>query len=518
MQLGELRQVILHPSAIAEPVRKSLFVAIERNRDAVADVIFPVIGPAIRRAIAQALQQMVDTTNRLISNSISLRAVRWRIEAARTGRSVAEIAIAHSLLYDVEQVFLIHRESGLLIRHVARPTVVSQPPEVVSGMLTGIRDFVRDSFGHSESEDDGVHRLEVGDRTVWVEQRGPAVLAAVVRGVGPSEIGLQLRSTLVQIVADHGPRLRAFDGDSEALAEVEPALKDCLRSQPRPPKNQPRGGFYALAVILLVVIGYFVADQWQWRQRAAEAVVRLGDAPGYRLLHHHTGWTQLELKGLRDPLAPEFESVVPTTLVAASELRVTWLVARDPRLAVEHIKAHLVPPPEVSIELTEEGTLVMTGTASADWYRGATWAARTIDGVRRLDTSRLARADQVRLRAAIRDVQGHRVSFAVGASEPQSLAEVESLRSAVEGLDRAAWASGARLHLIFNGQADPSGTPAFNRAISRRRAETVANALGDLSALGIRTTVVGVGTASISDGATSNDRSVRVSVRLSTAP
>ena len=77
------------------------------------------MGPAIRRAIAEALRAMVDSFNQVLQHSLSARALRWRVEAWRTGRPFAEVVLSHSLVYRVEQVFLVHRDTGLLLQHVA---------------------------------------------------------------------------------------------------------------------------------------------------------------------------------------------------------------------------------------------------------------------------------------------------------------------------------------------------------------------------------------------------------------
>ena len=67
--------------------------------------------------------------------------------AWRTGKSFAEVVLLNTLVYRVEQVFLIHAQTGLLLQHVVADAVTAQDADMVSGMLTAIRDFARDSFG-----------------------------------------------------------------------------------------------------------------------------------------------------------------------------------------------------------------------------------------------------------------------------------------------------------------------------------------------------------------------------------
>lgn len=103
----------------------------------------------------------------------------------------------HALLYRVEQVFLIHRETGLLLRHVAADTVEMQDPEAVSGMMTAIQDFVHDAFKVADNET--LDTFQVGELTVWVEQGPKAYLAALIRGNPPQEVRSTLQGTLSMI-------------------------------------------------------------------------------------------------------------------------------------------------------------------------------------------------------------------------------------------------------------------------------------------------------------------------------
>ena len=89
--------------------------------------------------------------NQTLGRSFSAQGLKWRLEAWRTGKALREVVLLRTLVYRVEQVFLIHRETGLLLQHVsAGPRRASQDADMVSGMLTAIRDFVQDSFGGKE--------------------------------------------------------------------------------------------------------------------------------------------------------------------------------------------------------------------------------------------------------------------------------------------------------------------------------------------------------------------------------
>ncbi len=165
-------------------VENAIRSSVTSNPQFFADILYPVMGPAIRKSIAEALSAMIESFNYSLETTFSWKYVKWRWEAIRTGRTFSEVVMLHTLVYRVEQLFLLHRDSGLVLRHVFAPGVVVQDVDLVSGMLTAIRDFVQDSFGGGQ---DSLESLRVGDLGVWIEQAPHTVLAAVVRGNPPMD-------------------------------------------------------------------------------------------------------------------------------------------------------------------------------------------------------------------------------------------------------------------------------------------------------------------------------------------
>jgi OOP family OmpA-OmpF porin len=212
--------------ALAPTITNAIERSVRKNPQPLVDAIFPVMGPAIRKAIAAALNGMVQSLNQSMAHSVSVQGLKWRVEAWRTGKPFAEVVLLHTLLYRVEQVFLIHRETGLLLQHVAASNVAAQDADMVSGMLTAIQDFVHDSFNAPEG--DQLETMQVGELTVWIEQGPLAILAGVIRGNAPQELRDVFRSTIESIHLQYYDALAEFSGDAAALEATRPLLEDCL--------------------------------------------------------------------------------------------------------------------------------------------------------------------------------------------------------------------------------------------------------------------------------------------------
>src|SRR5262245_25343362 len=105
--------------ALSEPIADALGSAIETRRQSIVDALFPVIMPAIRRAIAEYLRTLSADLNRVVESKFTLRGLRWSLEARRRGLSYAEVALQHTLRYQIDHLFLIQRGSGLVLQHHA---------------------------------------------------------------------------------------------------------------------------------------------------------------------------------------------------------------------------------------------------------------------------------------------------------------------------------------------------------------------------------------------------------------
>jgi OOP family OmpA-OmpF porin len=315
-------------------VEEAVRISVARDPRILSDTLFPIIGAAVRKAVAHALRGLVASINQTLERSLSLESLKWRLEAVRTGKPFGQVVLTHSLRYRVEQVFLIHRETGLLLQHVARADQVVQDSELVSGMLTAIQDFVRDSFTGTGGQE--VETIELGEFNLWVQHGPAAILAAVVSGTPPPELRNVLERALEQVHSRFAEAFSTFKGDSAGFAEARPLLMECLLG--RQPKAAKAGsGFFltaALAVIALIATGVFFLARRETRWD--KLVERLRAEPGIVLTSAEESWGGYRLIGLRDPLSADPEKLIRASGLDPAKVVMRWepYVSLDPRFKV----------------------------------------------------------------------------------------------------------------------------------------------------------------------------------------
>ncbi len=471
--------------ALAPTIESALRESVERDPAPLADAIFPIIGPAIRRSIAAMFRELTQSFNRTLEHSLSFQGLRWRWEGWRTGRSFAEVVVARTLVYRVEQVLLIHNESSLLLAEVHAVRTEIRDADQVSAMLAAIQDFMRDSFRTDHG--DGLNTVEYGELTLWLAHGPRATLVAAIRGHAPETLRALLQQVTEDIHRGHAQALAGFAGDNVALTTAARDLEQCLVEQHGGPAGQPLAGtpssakLWALVSVILVTL--IVWCVWSWRETRAwrrfQAELTHSEGIVVTDVSRSGGvWTFL---GLRDPLAAAPKELLQRHGLplerAVFHLTPFWSLM--PEMVVRRAIQRLAPPPGVSLRLDGE-RLVAEGYAPAAWIELARASALGLPGVVSLDTTRVLDSSQRALAEAVQRVENQVIYFAeADAFVPDAAAGLDQLATEIQKLQAAAAGQNQELTVELRGHASRSGTSKTNQRVGLLRAQAVANALKD---------------------------------------
>jgi OOP family OmpA-OmpF porin len=542
---------------LAPALEKATASSIRNDPRTLIDILQPVIVPAIRKSVGETIDNTFQSLNESLRQSLTWRGLRWRLEAWRTGKTFAEVVLNHTLVYQVEHVFLIHSHTGLLISHVAAEDAASQDPQLVSSMLTAIQDFVRDSFQGAGQQ--GVDTLRLGDLRLWCEAGTFAMLVAVIRGNPPEELRGKLRDVLGRIHEERRHTLETFDGDSSGLGDIEARLGECaaLRQEGAPAS---RAGFpwyvFLLAALLVGIAGGVGIWRWdvaqkiaqdqarvaeeQARIRAAEAerraaelrrwsdyVDRLRAQPGIVVTEAAERDGKFVVAGLRDPLAADPTAILHQSGVDPVKVVSHWqpYQALGPVFVLQRLEASLAPPPSVTLSIAGD-RIVAKGSATPVWLARARTAARMMPaGGPQLDISGVQDIAEGLLGKLRDSIQAHEIRFNTNESlpAPGQDAELDRLAAGINELTGLA----ASLHMMarirLTGHSDDTGPGTYNLSLSIARAGAV---LALLKKRGVAADLITIGGAGQldplnvgdSDKARSMNRRVSVAVRLEDEP
>jgi outer membrane protein OmpA-like peptidoglycan-associated protein len=461
--------------ALQPTIDTALKASVARNPKAVADAIFPVLGPAIRKAINAALTRMIQSLNHILNQSLSWQGLGWRLEALRTRKSFAEVVLLHTLVYRVEQIFLIHRGSGLLLQHVVAEDIDIKDPDLVSGMLTAIQDFVKDSFDEKTGELLDTLRMD-GDHSIWIEHGPEAILAAVIRGMPPVELRSRFRNLLEETHRRCADILENFDGQTEYFTIIKRDLEDALTFQVRQRQNT-----YSPLLWLLVAAVIGLAAWWAWHvfdnhQHWKALVAQLESEQGILLTTAEKAGGRYYLAGFRDPLAGNIEEIITHCGLAPERIQIRWqpFYALDSAIVIKRAVLILKPPPTVQLTLAN-GALLVRGIASHQWIRRLRDQTSAIPGIQGYDDTGLIDREMNELRTAVTNLERQKIHFAPGKArldEDQSPTMDAALKSLTK-IQNLYNSMGITVRIVVIGQTDPSGRWASNLELSQKRAQAV---------------------------------------------
>lgn len=462
-------------------VETSLKESLRKNPNDFINVFFPLIGSTIRRSISESFNSMLGSFSKSMELSLSLKGIQWRLEGWRTGKSFSEVVMLHTLVYRVDQVFLIHSETGLVLSHVVNEGVTSRDADMVSGMLTAIQDFARDCF-NNDGDNSALNSLKMDEYTIYIVQSPLAYLACVVRGTPPADFLDRLNENLELSLAECADFFADFKGDAAPFQVANKYLNDCL-SQKFVDDDKPVpvwAKWSSIGVACLFVLLLFA--KWYHSYRMDNGVDILRKEPGLLVVDVKSNWglSPWKVVCLQDELARPMEQILGENGYDPDDIDIHSIpfVSHEPEVIRLRVAKKILPPEGVEVGY-KNGVLFLSGTADMNWILQARQTALATPGVLSVDTSELHDPRVAELTALINAIETATVRFPTGSDAPipGDQRAFNKVISDLVAVDRLAKQMGLSVSLTIYGQADATGSDRRNYEISQARARSIASKL-----------------------------------------
>ncbi|MEE9152090.1 MAG: hypothetical protein V3U20_09705, partial [Thermoplasmata archaeon] len=136
--------------------------------------------------------------------------------------------------YNIEEVFLVDN-AGVLLVHMSQGESKAIDAKLVSGMLTAVQEFVKDSFRGSEGVEDikfderALGKLEYGDFQIVMERGEYTFLSAVISGYDNRRLRKRIRDVVEEFETRYSSVLVDWDGDMEKFKGAEEIVGRLLK-------------------------------------------------------------------------------------------------------------------------------------------------------------------------------------------------------------------------------------------------------------------------------------------------
>ena len=519
-------------------VEKSLNRSIEANSEKIVGTLYPLVGALVRKAVSAFLVEFVERTNALIENSFSPKSISWRFKAWQSGIKYSEYVAAQIYQYQVQQLLVIHRETGTLLHSISADPEKEKDADLISSMLVAINDFVADAFGVSSNEPENeLGEIKTEDFTLLIKIGPQALLVAAVTGSIPPEVRGKLQQALEDFHRFYQQPLINYEGDNAAFDGCETILADCLVSEKKEGEGKKSKRLVGAALLLVVFIALCTLSFLRLSLSILKSDLHeLSPPPGVVVTDAFISNGKVHAKILRDPAADNIEKWFSDNDIDHSRIIVSEepFVSLKPSIVERKLEKLIRDYPlseheTLSLDKQNDNKWIVLGVVFASTAINLTQKINNLPGVSSLevDTSPLsikaeyeidnAALQKVALTRWVNKVSSQSVLFATNqeALSEVQLAKLEILANDVKQLLSVAKKTNTIVSIVVMGASDNSGSSARNRELSQKRAENVVNSL---ISLGVESSVlipVSLGELPLQNP--SMGRSVMLNVLLSSA-
>ncbi len=299
----------------------------------------------------------------------------------------------------------------------------------------------------------------------------------------------------------HGPFCKAASSHRRAKRSVPPCFVRVL----------------VAAALIVLAIGGWALLRWRDTQRWNVYLDRLNQEPGVAVLSSGRRSGRFFVVGLRDPLARDPSTLIAGTGLLPDAVESRWepYQALLPTFVTARATDLLRPPPGITLAF-QDGTLVATGPASAQWIGDSERLAPALAGVRQFQHAGPEPAALLQQK-----LEGMTLHFPRGQAqlEPDQQAGLRDVERLLAELNATLRARGRRATVEIQGYTDVDGPDALNLALSQARADAVLSAInpGAFDALDFTARGVGPATPGREQDESVKLRDRRVSLRITIA-
>jgi flagellar motor protein MotB len=208
--------------ALRSVISPAIAKEIEENQDKMVDMLYPIMGGMISRYVTQAIKEMMDTINAKIEDGLSVEKYKRKLKSKLTGVSETELLFEESYDAIISSLFVVHKESGMLIAEANLEDQEIDDPHMVASMASAIKDFINDWIRNQTEENTSeVQLLSYGNATLYIESAGSVYMIAFLNADPNNEQRLEMTTFFTTIVKKYNRYFQNFDGDDSADEIVE---------------------------------------------------------------------------------------------------------------------------------------------------------------------------------------------------------------------------------------------------------------------------------------------------------
>ncbi len=203
------------------------------------DALYPIMGGMISKYVTNAIKEMMEHINAKIEDGLSFDHYKRKLKSKLTGVSETELLLEESAEADIKALFVIQKETGLLIAAAQHGEKEIDDPHIVASMASAIKDFVNDWMKNAEQTQE-VQLLSYGNATLYIESAGSVYMIAFLDAEPDYDQRTKIQHFFAKMVKHYSDFFQSFNGDNSAeeIIALQQKMLDFLESENNPLHQQ----------------------------------------------------------------------------------------------------------------------------------------------------------------------------------------------------------------------------------------------------------------------------------------
>ncbi|SFV90455.1 Putative periplasmic protein [hydrothermal vent metagenome] len=275
--LGHALQSVISPVIAQE---------IADNKEKMIDALYPIMGGMISKYVTNAIKEMMEHINAKIEDGLSIERYKRKIKSKLTGVSETELLLEESAEAQIKALFVIQKDTGLLIAAAQQGEKEIDDPHIVASMASAIKDFVNDWMKNTKQSQE-VQLLSYGNATLYIESAGSVYMIAFLDAEPDYDQRTKIQHFFAKVVKHYSDFFQTFKGDNtaEEITQLQQKMLSFLESenahtpkQTAPTKGSPAKIIgIALLLGLLGYGGYIAKKAYRYHQLETQIAKRTGE-------------------------------------------------------------------------------------------------------------------------------------------------------------------------------------------------------------------------------------------------
>jgi outer membrane protein OmpA-like peptidoglycan-associated protein len=269
------------------------------NKEKMIDALYPIMGGMISKYVTQAIKEMMETINKKIEQGFSIERYKRKVKAKLTGVNESELLLEESSDAHIVAMFVIHKETGLLVSEAHLENSQVGDPHMVASMASAIKDFINDWIANNSESHREVQILSYGNATLYIESAGSVYIIAFLDSEPNYEQRSDINAFFASLLEKYADFFQNFNGDDRAkeVSELSERMYGYLTSQSdleestasvKKKRNPAKIIFVTLGVAALVYAGLLFKESYDIHilkkiiiEKTGEEVILVKGGRGY---------------------------------------------------------------------------------------------------------------------------------------------------------------------------------------------------------------------------------------------